>query len=209
MYNSCHCLFPGVGSRLQFETFDSAYVERLRSGDFPTQEHFVAYFSRLIHLKLRSRLRSPQDIEDVRQETFARVFAALRKDQGIREPERIGAFVNAVCGNVLRERYRLPAGEPLEDGHTEIPDKGVDMIDVIAFKQTQEKVREILAELPERDRRIIKEIFLEERDKDDVCRDYGVNRDYLRVLLHRAKRAFKSHYLSKLPANAAAGPRQA
>lgn len=188
---------------MQFEAFDRAYVERLRSGDFPTQEHFVAYFSRLIHLKLRSRLRSPQDIEDVRQETFVRVFAALRKDQGIREPERIGAFVNAVCANVLRERYRLPSGESLEDGHTEIPDKGVDMIDIIAFKQTQEKVREILEELPERDRRIIKEIFIEERDKDDVCRDYGVNRDYLRVLLHRAKRVFKSHYLSKMSANVA------
>ena len=198
--------FPRGGSRLQFEAFDRAYVERLRSGDFPTQEHFVAYFSRLIHLKLRSRLRSQQDIEDVRQETFVRVFAALRKDQGIREPERIGAFVNAVCANVLRERYRQPAGEPLEDGHTEIPDKGVDMIDVIAFKQTQEKVREILEELDERDRRIIKEIFLEERDKDDVCREYGVNRDYLRVLLHRAKKAFKSHYLSKLSANVAASP---
>jgi RNA polymerase sigma-70 factor (ECF subfamily) len=188
---------------LQFESFDSAYVDRLRSGDFPTQEHFVAYFSRLIHLKLRSRLRSPQDIEDVRQETFVRVFAALRKDQGIREPERIGAFVNAVCANVLRERYRLPSAEPLEDGHIEIPDKGVDMIDIIAFKQTQEKVREILEELPERDRRIIREIFIEERDKDDVCRDYGVNRDYLRVLLHRAKRVFKSHYLSKMSANVA------
>jgi RNA polymerase sigma-70 factor (ECF subfamily) len=194
---------------LQFEVFDSEYVERLRSGDFPTQEHFVAYFSRLIHLKLRSRLRSPQDIEDVRQETFVRVFAALRKDHGIREPERIGAFVNSVCANVLRERYRQPSGDALEDGHTEIPDKGVDMIDVIAFKQTQEKVREILEELPERDRRIIKEIFLEERDKDEVCRAYGVNRDYLRVLLHRAKKAFKSHYLSKISASATASPRQA
>ncbi|HEX6805496.1 MAG TPA: sigma-70 family RNA polymerase sigma factor [Terriglobales bacterium] len=169
----------------------------------------MAYFSQLIHLKLRSRLRSPQDIEDVRQETFVRVFAALRKEQGIREPERIGAFVNAVCANVLRERYRLPSGEPLEDGHAEIPDKGVDMIDVIAFKQTQEKVREILEELPERDRRIIREIFIEERDKDDVCRDYGVNRDYLRVLLHRAKKAFKSQYLNKVTTGMAARQRQA
>ena len=81
------------------------------------------------------------------------------------------------------------------------------MIDVIAFKQTQEKVREILEELPERDRRIIKEIFIEERDKDEVCRSYGVNRDYLRVLLHRAKKAFKSHYLSKISTSAAASPR--
>ena len=59
---------------MQFQTFDRRpYLERLRSGDFRTQEHFVAYFSELIHLKLRVRLHSPQDIEDVRQETFARV----------------------------------------------------------------------------------------------------------------------------------------
>jgi RNA polymerase sigma-70 factor, ECF subfamily len=184
---------------LQFQTFDSAYLERLRAGDFRTQEHFVAYFSELIHLKLRSRLRSPQDIEDARQETFVRVFVALRKEGGIREPERIGAFVNAVCSNVLRERYRAPAADQLEETAVEIPDKGGSVIDVISYKQTQENVRAILQSLPERDRRIIKEIFLEERNKDDVCRDYGVTRDYLRVLLHRAKLAFKSQYLKKMP----------
>jgi RNA polymerase sigma-70 factor (ECF subfamily) len=76
------------------------------------------------------------------------------------------------------------------------------VIDVIAYKQTQKRVREILDTLPERDRRIIKEIFIEERSKDDVCRDYGVTRDYLRVLLHRAKQAFKSRYLKKMPSGA-------
>ena len=53
---------------MQFQDFDQAYVERLRAGDFRTQEHFVIYFSELIQLKLRSRLRTPQAIEDVRQE---------------------------------------------------------------------------------------------------------------------------------------------
>lgn len=187
---------------MQFQTFDQDYLERLRAGDFRTQEHFVAYFSELLHLKLRSRLRSAHDIEDVRQETFARVFAALRKEQGIREPERIGAFVNSVCSNVLRERYRAPSPDPLEESAAEIPDKGANVIDVIAYKETQEKVRGILQELPERDRRIIKEVFIEERSKDDVCRDYGVTRDYLRVLLHRAKQAFKSEFLKKMPTGA-------
>lgn len=187
---------------MQFQTFDREYLDRLRAGDFHTQEHFVAYFSELLHLKLRSRLRSPHDIEDVRQETFARVLAALRKEEGIREPERIGAFVNAVCSNVLRERYRSPATDPLEDSAVEIADKGANVIDVISYKQTQEKVRAVLQELPERDRRIIKEVFIEERSKDDVCRDYGVTRDYLRVLLHRAKQAFKSEFLKKMPTGA-------
>ena len=71
---------------LQFHSFDAAYVESLCAGDFATQEHFVRYFTELLHLKLRSRLRSPQAIEDVRQETFARVVTSLRKGGVLRQP---------------------------------------------------------------------------------------------------------------------------
>ena len=187
---------------MQFQTFDEAYVERLRDGDFRTQEHFVAYFSELIQLKLRSRLHSPQAIEDVRQETFARVFAALRKEGRIRQPERLGAFVNSLCNNVLLEYYRASQRDTsLEDEEDQdFPAKDVDIFGSVAAKQMGEKVRAILDELPERDRRLLREIFLEERDKDDVCRDFGVDRDYLRVLLHRAKQSFKSLYLKSVEA---------
>ena len=65
----------------------------------------------------------------------------------------------------------------------------------MAAHQIEDKVREILDEMSERDRRILRAVFLEEQDKDGVCRDFGVDRDYLRVLVHRAKLAFKSEYL--------------
>jgi RNA polymerase sigma-70 factor (ECF subfamily) len=187
---------------LQFQTFDESYVERLREGDFRTQEHFVAYFSELIQLKLRSRLHSPQAIEDVRQETFARVFAALRSEGRIRQPERLGAFVNSLCNNVLLEHYRASQRDTsLEDEEDQdFPAKDIDIFGAVAAKQMGEKVREILEELPERDRRLLRAIFIEERDKDDVCRDFGVDRDYLRVLLHRAKQSFKSLYLKSIAA---------
>lgn len=185
---------------MQFQAFDAPYVERLRSGDFRTQEHFVAYFSELIQLKLRARLRSPQAIEDVRQETFVRVFAALRSPGGIRQPERLGAFVNSICNNVLLEHYRSSSrSDSLDDEpQNELPDPVMDVLGAVAAKQMEEKVREILDEMPERDRRILREVFLEERDKDDVCRDFGVDRDYLRVLVHRAKQSFKSLYLKNI-----------
>jgi RNA polymerase sigma-70 factor, ECF subfamily len=184
---------------LQLQSFDESYVERLRGGDFRTQEHFVAYFSELIQLKLRSRLHSPQAIEDVRQETFARVFAALRNDK-LRQPDRLGAFVNSMCNNVLLEQYRSSSrNSSLEDEEQDdFPALNVDVLGAIAAKQMAEKIREILEEMPERDRRLLREVFLEERDKDEVCRDFGIDRDYLRVLLHRAKQSFKSIYLKHM-----------
>jgi len=184
---------------VQLQSFDESYVERLRGGDFRTQEHFVAYFSELIQLKLRSRLRSPQAIEDVRQETFTRVFAALHGGK-VRQPERLGAFVNSMCNNVLLEHYRASSRDSsLEDEDQEdFPAISVDLLGALAAKQVGEKIREILEEMPERDRRLLREVFLEERDKDAVCRDFGVDRDYLRVLLHRAKQSFKSLYLKNM-----------
>jgi RNA polymerase sigma-70 factor (ECF subfamily) len=184
---------------LQLQSFDESYVERLCAGDFRTQEHFVAYFSELIQLKLRSRLHSPQAIEDVRQETFTRVFVALRSGK-LRQPDRLGAFVNSMCNNVLLEHYRSSSRDSsLEDEEQkDFPAVTVDVLGAIAAKQTGEKIREILDEMSEKDRRLLREIFLEERDKDEVCRDFGVDRDYLRVLLHRAKQNFKSLYLKNM-----------
>ena len=197
---------------MQLQSFDQSYVERLQAGDFRTQEHFVAYFSELIQLKLRSRLNSPQAIEDVRQETFSRVFTALR-DGKIRQPDRLGAFVNSMCNNVLLEHYRAHSrNDSLDDDEErDFPAPNVDVLGAIANQQMAEKIRKILEEMPERDRRLLREVFLEERDKDAVCKDFGVDREYLRVLLYRAKQSFKTLYLKNVaarpPGELAAGKR--
>lgn len=200
MLHYCHSNIP-KGRSLQLQSFDETYVQRLQDGDFRTQEHFVAYFSELIQLKLRSRLNSPQAIEDVRQETFVRVFAALRGGK-LRQPDRLGAFVNSMCNNVLLEHYRSHSrDDSLDDEEQpELPAVNVDVLGMIAAKQMREKIGEILEEMPERDRRLLREVFLEERDKDAVCSDFGVDREYLRVLLHRAKQSFKSLYLKNVAA---------
>jgi RNA polymerase sigma-70 factor, ECF subfamily len=182
---------------VEFFAFDGAYLERLRSGDFRTEQHFVSYFSQLIHLKLRSRLHSPEAIEDLRQEIFVRVFATLRSNEALRQPDRLGAFVNSVCNNVLLEHYRSSSRTTSIDDENEpldIPDLRSNVLRAMMAEQTATSVQATLEGLGERDRRLLKDVFLEERDKDEVCREFGVDRDYLRVLLHRAKQTFRSHF---------------
>jgi RNA polymerase sigma-70 factor (ECF subfamily) len=191
---------------LQFHAFDASYVERLCAGDFATQDHFVRYLTELLHLKLRSRLRSPQAIEDVRQETFARVFSSIRKGGTLRQPDRLGAFVNTVCNNVLFEHYRASSrSDSLDDeGQPELPATGIDAFGQVAAQQLKTKVREILVDLPARERTLLKAIFLDERDRDEVCREFGVDREYLRVLLFRAKNEFKTEYVKRMGKGVAA-----
>lgn len=184
---------------MQFQEFDGTYVDRLRSGDSGTEQHFVAYFSELIRLKVGKRLNSADAVEDVRQETFARVFRVLTENR-ISQPKCLGAFVNSVCNNVLREHYRSTGREvpAAEEFVASIPDPRIGISDAIALKQLQQGVRQILGELSEKDRCLMQALFLEERDKEEVCREFGVNREYLRVLIHRAKQSFKVHYLKAM-----------
>lgn len=185
---------------LQFHSFDARYIGNLCAGDHETQEHFVGYFTQLLRLKLRSKLQSSHAIDDVCQETFARVFSVLRRDGGLRQPERLGAFVNTTCNHVLFEQYRLSGrSESLdEDGTPEPAAKGASALDVAVSRQLKRKVREILLRLAPRDRSLLKAVFLDERDRDEVCREFGLEREYLRVLLHRAKQEFKEEYVKRI-----------
>jgi len=189
---------------LQFFAFDASYLEKLQAGDEPTEEHFVSYFSELIRLKLRSRLNSKEAIEDVRQETFVRVLVLLRAEKGLRQPDRLGAFVNSVCNHVLQEHYRSRSrSESTIDDEPEdvFVNLEPDALSVLEAKDTKRVVRQILNELTERDRRLLQSVLLEERDKDEVCAEFGITREYLRVLVHRAKQSFKSFYISRLGEN--------
>jgi RNA polymerase sigma-70 factor (ECF subfamily) len=132
-------------------------------------------------------------VDDLCQETFSRVIRSIRSDGGIREASRLGAFVNSVCNNVLLEHYRSGNKSlPLESNHFEIQDKVVNLESLAIAEETRSNVRKVLAQMPERDQAILRAIFFEEQPKDDVCRAFGINRDYLRVLIHRAKEKFRS-----------------
>jgi RNA polymerase sigma-70 factor, ECF subfamily len=194
---------------LQFQKFDDAYLENLRKGDLRTEEHFVNYFSELIHLKLRSRLSSKDAIEDVRQETFARIFVLLRGKEGVRNASALGALVNSICNHVLLEHYRSHSkSDAMEDAsEIDIQAEHTDVLDAMVSQDTQKTVRQILDKLSERDRQLLKRIFLEDCDKDEVCMEFGVDREYLRVLLHRAKLSFKSFYVKHIASSGPPGGR--
>jgi RNA polymerase sigma-70 factor (ECF subfamily) len=198
-------LAVATGERgLEFFAFDASYVEKLRAGDAHTEGHFVNYFSELIRLKLRSRLKCKEAIEDVRQETFMRVLTLLRGKGGLRQPDRLGPFVNSVCNHVLFEHYRSQKRtEATIDDEVEstIAGREPSALRLLEAKDTERLVRQILNQVPERDRRLLHSVLLEERNKDEVCAEFGITREYLRVLLHRAKLSFKSCYIRRLGAS--------
>ena len=175
---------------MEFNSFDEDYVRRLSAGDPPTVEHFNRYFGELIFIKLRSRQYASQTIDDIRQESFLRVFQVLRRD-GIRQPERLGAFVNSICNNVMLEFQRTGSrltymDEPPEPAEF-APAAEHDML----ARERREHVRAVLAKMPAKSQKLLTAVFLDERPPDEVCQEFGIDRNYLRVLLFRARTQLK------------------
>jgi len=188
--------FRSLRTAVTRQGFDAAYVERLGKEDPQTVRHFCAYFGELIHVKTRSRHLAQPLAEDVRQETFLRVFRTLRSPGGLRTAECLGAFVNSVCNNVLRERFRdkkrhePPAEEPAPLPDTVTPSPEAQLITL----EGKASVRQVLDKMTAHNKRLLCAILLDEADREEVCREFGVTPDYLRVLLHRAKKEFHALY---------------
>lgn len=192
--------------------FDGSYIERLLSGNPDTAAHFEAYFGQRIRSKVRARGLGGQ-FDDIRQETFVRVMRMLRSTSGLRDPGALGAFVHAVCTNVIRELARLPRNDSIDDDDPgALADEDTPTTESqLITDERQATIRRTLERLPTRDRDLLKAVFLDEQDKDRVCRQLGVSRDYLRVLIHRAKNEFRAQYrdddvvtVTEAPAPAAA-----
>jgi RNA polymerase sigma factor (sigma-70 family) len=99
--------------------------------------------------------------------------------------------VHGVCTNVAFELLR--AHRRHDQLSAEAPDPpDYRSPETEAYKEEiKVLVRNLLLEMPEKDREILRLVLLQEEERDAVCDRMAVDRAYLRVLLYRAKLRFR------------------
>jgi RNA polymerase sigma-70 factor, ECF subfamily len=171
--------------------FDSRYIERLGAGAADVEEHFTDYFGGLLNAVLRNRLRCPDLINDVRQETITRVLTCVQLGQ-VHQPERFGSFVLGVCRRVLFEYLRRQMRNfNAQSEHEELVDGGVNPHEEAAINERRQWVLRLLKLLPSKDQRVLEMVYLDGMSRSEVCVRLGISRDCLCVVLHRAKSRFR------------------
>src|ERR1700722_6319303 len=156
-----------------------------------------------LRLKLRYKVlyhvgHGCADVDDLVQESLVRFFRAEQRQQ-IRNTEEFGAFLNGVCRNVILEYRRRIRREPPIDPDMPIPDAGVRPDAEIL--EMRDAIDNGLKELAERDRAILRSLYLEGREKEDICRDWGMSDAQFRVVLFRAKERFRRAYSPEMKRN--------
>lgn len=176
----------------QFYQFDGDYLQGLCRGDGATESHFVTYFTPFLRHKFRVRLRNSGAVDDAVNETFLRVLAAVHSSGAVRSPERFGAYVNAVASNVAREfNRRQQRYLSFHDLSAEPPDDSTGPHFSLVSRETGEGVQRVLRRLSPKDRDVLAALYLQDQEKEDLCRRLGISRGYFRVLLCRAKKEFR------------------
>jgi RNA polymerase sigma-70 factor, ECF subfamily len=186
--------------------FDEKFLQALAARNEDAENYLISHFSRLVQMALRSRLRSPELIQDAYQETFLRVLTYFRSGKTLENPASLPGFIHTVCRNIAMELLR---------GHTrhqQVPDDLAEPVDRelnpesrMVTEELKRVVERLLRELPEKDRELLRRVFLEEEDKNSVCAEFKVDRGYLRVLLYRARLRFKTTLLQSNLSRAAPG----
>jgi RNA polymerase sigma-70 factor (ECF subfamily) len=156
-----------------------------------------------LRLKLRYKVlyhlgHDCADVDDLVQESLVR-FLRAEQNQLIRNPDELGAFLNGVCRNVILEYRRRLRREPPIDPDVPIADAGVRPAAEIF--EMRDAIDNGLQELAERDRAILRALYLEGRDKEDICKEWGMSDAQFRVVLFRAKERFRRVYSAELKRN--------
>jgi RNA polymerase sigma-70 factor (ECF subfamily) len=134
------------------------------------------------------------DIDDIVQESLARFLVAAREEK-IQNPAAAGAFLNGVCRNVILEyRRRNMRDEPMPEVVPEPPGHAIPEADLFELRQA---IAAGLEQLSDRDRRVLRSFYLEEKSKEEILKQTGMSDENFRVVLCRAKERFRAIYVGQ------------
>ena len=151
---------------------------------------FEKYSARVYYLALR-KLRSYTEAEDVRAETFLRVFRAIQNQQ-VRSPESLSLYILGTARNVILETIRNPQWVARASGLIDLPSPEQDPeID----KDVQRAVEVTIGRLKPKEREFLRLHYYEDLPKEEIARRIGIDAERVRLLKHRTLKSFREIYL--------------
>lgn len=169
---------------------DADLVADIQSGQVDSEARlYEKYSARVYYLALRGS-HSTHDAEDVRAETFLRVFQAIR-GRHIRSATALPAFILGVTRNVLNELYarRRQGGESVapEAAGLTAPSHEHLFLD----QEVRAAVEDTINRLKPRERAVLRLHFYEELPTEEIARLVGIAPARVRLVKSRAMKHFR------------------
>lgn len=140
---------------------------------------------------LRAELRDFALADDLCHEAFRIVLERLAR-QPLEDPSRLAAFLAQTARHLVmehRKRVRLHDTHTGQQAAVEaLTDPQPDASYAVLQETRVRAVRQLLQEMSRaRDREILVRVYLEDQDKDEVCRALAIDDAHYKRVLHRAR----------------------
>jgi len=174
---------------------ESRLAKALLAGEENAFERFVEHFrSKIFHFSWLM-CGSPDDAEEVAQETLLKVFESF--DQ-LREPDRVRAWVFRIARNVClmqrRKSVFAPAHELSIDElrpSDQFPDGAIAPEGRLLNTELRAVIDRVIVELPPSYRAVVLLRDLEELTTEETAQILGLSTDVIKTRLHRGRSAMR------------------
>jgi RNA polymerase sigma-70 factor (ECF subfamily) len=158
---------------------------------------YERYYKPTLYL-LERKTRNPEQAEDLCQEAFCIMLERLR-NQPLTAPEKLAAFLHHVAMNLhiadirKSDRRKTYADQELVG---RVADTTQNQYRQLLRDRSGAAVRLLINAMDNpRDRRLLQGLYIEEKDKDELCAELDLSQRHFDKVLFRAKQRFKEFVL--------------
>ncbi len=171
-------------------------VLAIAAGNAEAERSFVERYARGVRaLVVRACRPGDPIVDDIVQDVLLTVLGRLRQG-ALNDPNALPAYLQATIVHATRAEYRR-RGARADSVDVEllerIPDSTPGPSERLHQHHLQRALADLVESLPvERDRSVLRGFYLEDRDRDALCTELGIDEGHFRRVLHRARERLRA-----------------
>lgn len=178
---------PGAGDPM---------VLAIAAGHREAERAFLERYARGVRaLVVRACRPGDPVVDDIVQDVLMTVLRRLRQG-ALKDPDALPAYVRATIAHATRAEYRRRSvrGEPCEEERLAVlPWAGPGPAESVYREQLEHALVQWIEALPvARDRAVLQGFYLEEREREALCAELGIDEPHFRRVLHRARERLRA-----------------
>lgn len=162
---------------------DEFWVKQTLNGDEQAFHRLIIKYYSAIYAMVKLWVKNPEDAKDLTQEIFLEAYRDLAF---LKNPEQFRFWLRQIakhqCQDWLRKRQ-----ETIIQLDDDIPSEMALTDEVLIAQETLAKVMQVIDELPESEKLLLKDRYLDDLSYDKLESKYGLSQNILSMRLYRAR----------------------
>jgi RNA polymerase sigma-70 factor (ECF subfamily) len=164
-------------------------VDRAIGGDTAAYGELYDLYITRVYSHVFYRVRNSRDAEDLAQQVFINAWKAIRRYKRTSTP--FIAWLLKIAHNLVVDFYHSKKIVPSLEESAEIPSREKGPQDIAELKFDQEKIRNAILRLPDKQQQVIIMKFIEGFSYEEIAAVLNKSQGAVRVIQHRALRELK------------------